>query len=468
MLKKLSLKNFKGISVLSDLEFKPITILCGTNSSGKSSILKSILLAMQSAESQSNDSPLLFNGKYTKLGAFFDVIHNHDLKKEMLLSYTFNFLDLQEQIRKYKISRMIKDFFNIENFKDKENAVTFSLGFKCLNSEIILSSFSISNDKVKIFLEHCKDNKYKLICNNIFTYEKRKENSGLTLETDVELMYINSINPRIKISAANTSSQDDFANARYIDMTCHYSSVIFQILLEQISYLGPLRKEPVRRYIYEEEISSIGCRGENAAYIYSKVKENKVKSFFYNTKKNTFEMNEYKFSTALNKWLSQMNIIDFDNNQMKEIIRLNVKNSSGVKVDISDVGFGVSQILPILIEGLRMESGQTLLLEQPEIHLHPKLQMQITDFFIAMALNNKNTIIETHSEHLIKRLVRRSLEDDSISELINIYFINENSEFEKIIIDKHKGIINWPKDFFDQAVEEEKEILNLVIKNRKK
>ena len=112
-----------------------------------------------------------------------------------------------------------------------------------------------------------------------------------------------------------------------------------------------------------------------------------------------------------------------------------------------------------------MEAGQTLLLEQPEIHLHPKLQMQLADFFIAMAINKKNTIIETHSEHVINRLVRRSLEDDKFAKLINIYFINEKSEIEKIKIDKTKGIVNWPKDFFDQAADEQKEILKLVCKN---
>lgn len=207
--------------------------------------------------------------------------------------------------------------------------------------------------------------------------------------------------------------------------------------------------------------------GENTAFIYAKEKNDAIKAFFYNEHKNQFDKAEYKFCTALNKWLKLMNIIDFNNNQRNEIIRLNVKSNSGVKVDISDVGFGVSQVLPILVEGLRIEEGKTLLLEQPEIHLHPKLQMQLTDFFIAMALNNRNTIIETHSEHVINRLVRRSLENEDIAKLITIYFIDENSNIELIKIDKTKGIINWPKNFFDQAAEEQREILKLVLKNGK-
>lgn len=250
-------------------------------------------------------------------------------------------------------------------------------------------------------------------------------------------------------------------------MMLHYSNVVLDYLLTGISYIGPLRKEPARRYIYEDEISSIGIWGENTAFIYAKEKNDAIKAFFYNEHKNQFDKAEYKFCTALNKWLKLMNIIDFNNNQRNEIIRLNVKSNSGVKVDISDVGFGVSQVLPILVEGLRIEEGKTLLLEQPEIHLHPKLQMQLTDFFIAMALNNRNTIIETHSEHVINRLVRRSLENEDIAKLITIYFIDENSNIELIKIDKTKGIINWPKNFFDQAAEEQREILKLVLKNGK-
>ena len=72
-------------------------------------------------------------------------------------------------------------------------------------------------------------------------------------------------------------------------------------------------------------------------------------------------------------------------------------NSSGVEVSLPDVGFGVSQILPILVECLRVKEGETIILEQPEIHLHPSLQSKLADFFICMAKSGKNLVIETHS-----------------------------------------------------------------------
>ncbi len=169
-----------------------------------------------------------------------------------------------------------------------------------------------------------------------------------------------------------------------------------------------------------------------------------------------------------------MKIKDLRPETTNEIIYLNLNSSSADKtrVNIADVGFGVSQIFPIVLEGLRMPKGNTLLLEQPEIHLHPNLQMQMADYFISLALSNKKVIVETHSDHIINRLVRRIVEDEqfNLKELIGIYFIKptENgSVYEEICIDDKRGIINWPIDFFDQTATEQEKILQAGLKKRK-
>lgn len=466
MLKKISLKNFKGFQTLDNLEFKPITILCGTNSSGKSSILKSLLLMQQTMNGQQLASSLLLNGKLVKLGTFENIIYNHDANNEITISLSFNFEDSQKVLKRTRIKSMIRDFFNIDINKNPNFNICFSFSFKKILDNICLSYLNIEGNDVFFELTYKENSKYILKYKNLFECEKKNDckNNG---NMEVEAVFNNPLFPNIIIPLLDKdrAQKEDFLIRRHIDMMCHYSNVVLDYLLDQINYIGPLRKEPARRYIYEDEVLSIGNKGENTAYIYAKEKNNKIDAYFYNEVKNTFDYDSVKLSTALNRWLKTMNIIDFDNNQRNEIIRLNVKSNSGVKVDISDVGFGVSQILPILVEGLRMNEGQTLLLEQPEIHLHPKLQMQLTDFFIAMAKNNKNTIIETHSEHIINRLVRRCLEDDEIRKMINIYFIDENSNIELIKINKKIGIENWPKNFFDQAANEQKEILKLTCKN---
>ena len=142
------------------------------------------------------------------------------------------------------------------------------------------------------------------------------------------------------------------------------------------------------------------------------------------------------------------------------------------QVGIADVGFGVSQIFPIVLEGLRMEEGASLLLEQPEIHLHPNLQMEMADYFIALALSQKQVIVETHSDHIVNRLVRRIVEDEThnLKDLIGIYFIkpSENGAvYEEINIDDTKGITNWPVDFFNQNASESMKIMQAGLKKRK-
>ena len=151
---------------------------------------------------------------------------------------------------------------------------------------------------------------------------------------------------------------------------------------------------------------------------------------------------------------------------------MNASKFDNTRIDISQVGFGVSQMFPIVLEGLRMEKGNTLLLEQPEIHLHPNLQMQMADYFISLALSGKRVMAETHSDHIINRLVRRIVEDETLNlkDLIAIYFIKPSehgSVYEEINIDDTKGITNWPIDFFDQAANEQLRIMQAGLKKRK-
>jgi predicted ATPase len=169
-----------------------------------------------------------------------------------------------------------------------------------------------------------------------------------------------------------------------------------------------------------------------------------------------------------------MQIRGFRVESLKEIIHvsLNANSAEKTSVSIADVGFGVSQVFPILLEGLRIEKGTTLILEQPEIHLHPKLQMFLSDYLLSLALSRKGVIVETHSDHMINRLVRRIVEDTShnLDDLVQIYFV-KNSEngsiVEPVEIDPVRGIVNWPEEFFDQGVNELEEIMRAGIQKRR-
>ena len=237
------------------------------------------------------------------------------------------------------------------------------------------------------------------------------------------------------------------------------------------------RGEPEREYIYRDEVVEIGNKGENAAFLYLAEKEKTIENhFFYNAIQEIFEKKEsISLKDAVNEWLTLMKIDHFEAEIINRIIYLSQnasKYDEATRVGIADVGFGVSQIFPIVLEGLRMPKGGTLMLEQPEIHLHPNLQMQMADYFIALALSGKNVMAETHSDHIINRLVRRIVEDDThkLKDLIGIYFIkpSENGAvYEEIIVDESKGVTNWPADFFDQTATEQMKIMQAGLKKRK-
>ena len=119
---------------------------------------------------------------------------------------------------------------------------------------------------------------------------------------------------------------------------------------------------------------------------------------------------------------------------------------------ITDVGFGVSQILPVLVMCYYVPEGSTILLEQPEIHLHPSVQMGLADVFIDVAKNrNVQIILESHSEHLLNRLQLRLADESVGKDDVALYFCDAGSagsRLNELDIDLFGDIKNWPVDFF--------------------
>ena len=128
------------------------------------------------------------------------------------------------------------------------------------------------------------------------------------------------------------------------------------------------------------------------------------------------------------------------------------KTPSSAKVLITDVGFGVSQILPVLVLCYYAPKGSIILLEQPEIHLHPSVQSGLADVFIDAAKNRDvQIVVESHSEHLLRRLQRRVADETITADKTALYFCeagNEGSKLNTLDVDQFGNITNWPKNFF--------------------
>jgi predicted ATPase len=176
-----------------------------------------------------------------------------------------------------------------------------------------------------------------------------------------------------------------------------------------------------------------------------------------------------KLRAKVNSWLQRFGI-DIDVKRLEEIIyRLAVRSKGHTfDLDITDVGFGISQVLPILVEGFASPPGKVIMIEQPEIHLHPKMQGELADLFIDIANlgiekdskveSRRCLLIETHSEYLLSRLRRRIAEGKIRHSDVALYFVEkvkgDGGSTIKGSYMPADGGFEWPADFFEDDLED--------------
>ena len=232
---------------------------------------------------------------------------------------------------------------------------------------------------------------------------------------------------------------------------------------DHLQYLGPLRERPQRAYLHSGDLmTGIGESGQYAAQMLWIEKDEKVQYL----PSISDEPKEVTLMEAVNDAFVKLGLLQsVDVKAEKGIVYQMLFSLTGPSknqsVTIADVGFGVSQLLPILVLALRSNSSSLLLLEQPEIHLHPKLQANLADFLLTLALQGRRIMVETHSEHLINRLRRRIAEDntDNLKDLVNILFVHpphddRGATIDPLRIDEFGVIENWPDDFLPEAADE--------------
>jgi hypothetical protein len=226
----------------------------------------------------------------------------------------------------------------------------------------------------------------------------------------------------------------------------------FENLFGQINYLGPLREFPQRYYAWKgSEPADMGRRGERVvdALLAARARGANI-SPGYKKRRLTLEQ-------RIAGWLKELGLIySFSVKPVAEdssIYQVSVKKSPlSPEVLITDVGFGVSQILPVLALCYYAPEGSIILLEQPEIHLHPSVQSGLADVLIDAVKNRKvQIVVESHSEHLLRRLQRRVAEQAMRPEDMALYFCEataEGSHLMPLDVDLFGNITNWPEDFF--------------------
>ena len=154
---------------------------------------------------------------------------------------------------------------------------------------------------------------------------------------------------------------------------------------------------------------------------------------------------------------------------VNKLYRTIITNNDGLAVDLCQMGFGLSQILPIIVQGLLLNRGETLIVEDPDVHMHPLVQALLVDFFIDLVEHGRRVIVETHSDHLVTRLRRRLAENMISKDIVNLSFVvNEGrgSEYRFINMKQDGSFVDrLPKGFLDS---QENDFMEMIASRKLK
>jgi predicted ATPase len=437
MFTQLRIQNFKSWADTGEFRMAPLTGFFGTNSSGKTAILQFLLMLKQTVESSDRNRILHLGGdqySYVDLGTTYDISHRHKLPEKIKFSFEWT----PKLISQSSVG-VIADVHQDAN-DDPTHLKVYALTLKKHNSSIGFDSeIDIDRDQIDInFFKYSFKNKDgRNIAFGIQQQNNTKQNSisyRLLIDgfTQQELRNFPSL------------SKKSFKNYGLDSREFSGLTLAYEDLFQNTYYLAPLREYPKRTYLWSgERPQNVGDRGELAvaALLASRKTDHKVEVSVAKALKELGLIHSFRVKSIA------------ENRRDYEILVQKSPNSA--EVLITDVGFGVSQVLPILVLCYYAPKGATLIFEQPEIHLHPSVQAGLADIFIeVIKTRNIQIIIESHSEHLLRRLQRRMAEekDGFTNDDAAMYFCKMNdqgdSELVTLDIDDYGNICNYPEGFF--------------------
>ena len=446
MLKHLQLQNFKSWQDTGAVRLAPLTVLFGTNSSGKSSLEQFFLMLRQTVAS-SDRKLVLHPGdaqSAVNLGSYEELVFRRN--KRAKLEFAFEW-ELPESL-------VVNDPRSDFQFVGNRMAFSARVGLQ-------------GESESKLAVEQMS---YRL---------KRDEAIGLTVALERQMQ------PKVKYKL--TASPYELVRKQMKpwplgnptkfygfpeEVTAYYQNADFvqdfslslEKLFRAMGCLGPLRSKGQRLYFWTGgEPADVGFSGEQTISAMLAAKERKL---------NTGAKKRYQpFQKLIAEQLQQLGLIDsFEVRQIsanRKEYEVKVKTPGATDwVDLPDVGFGVSQVLPVLVQCFYAPHNSILFIEQPELHLHPKAQANLADLFIDVLSSredgqprNLQLIIETHSEHFLHRLQRRIAENNLdhliTTEQVAAYFAHTTgaeSRLEPLQIDLLGNILNWPENFFGDSM----------------
>lgn len=432
-LKKLSINGFRCFSTKSSIDFGKITLLTGANSSGKSSFMYSLLGLLQTEGVPYTYS---LNGEYVKLGDYLAIANNHDGNKEIELD-----IELVDGRVPYEVIIKIR--------KQEEGNMPIVTSLRCKSTYFEVNAVGdINSGLFKADLDYNPSlspdpnaQNEALRTERIAYFKDNKQNIEKS-RVDFIVSYLSAIGQEIhaKNALVDASTQEyDGSYEKYLVLTDVFISIghLFDEFNEKFNFISSYRMPPERSYIETQVPNKIGPDGNG----------------FVNTLLKWEESETGKFNELVSA-LRLLSILDYVHVDKLPggSFNVNVKvKENGTTTPLSDVGFGVSQMLPIILADVQLGAESTLYAAQPEIHLHPSVQADYGSYLVhEVAKSNKRYIIETHSEYLINRIRLEIVKKNISSDDVKVFFIGEKdgiSTITQITFTEDGRILDAPADF---------------------
>jgi predicted ATPase len=422
--------NYKSICQEQRLELKPLTILAGANSSGKSSIMQPLLLLKQTLEAPFDPGPLLLDGpnvRCTSVEQLFCKVVSSCGDSFSVKFETGKNISLRLKFNKNKtpgVAVGIEGMSYVEQGKEQwifpdmtsteiENRLPSNI--KEYRDSILLSSAEKKKMKWEVFRERC-----------FLNFKLRADGPYVGFAISAGVSPANLVGPH----------------------------------LENIIHVPGLRGNPARTYgttavgqsfpgTFEKYCASI-------IHHWQSIKDDRLKA-----------LGKALESLGLT-WKVEARPVD-DTQVELQVGRLphSVRGGARDLVSIADVGFGVSQTLPVIVALLAAEPGQIVYIEQPEIHLHPKAQKLMAQILADAAAKGVVVIVETHSSLLLRGIQTLVASGKLPSSLVNLHWFTREEKTGATIVnssgmDENGAFGEWPEDFDEVSLDAESEYLDAV------
>ena len=557
-LTSIEIENFKGIGQRQSIELKPITLLFGPNSAGKSTILQALHYLREILERRNINADQTIAGGLIDLGGFTSLVHNHDkslpirLKVTIDLTYeqgsellplnsgtSFDDTDFEELRIRYIVGENteLKDYAIVQDIGlgievrwsdllhapyisnlDIELDGRLALAIKSppQKGRAQLTDFNFSHplfapiidpiyesEEDDLTLDNPFEKEVAHFARHVFAGVMHRPENGqpsLAVDTDIGAMpdldselKTDLRDPDVKKFELETKTPRARGLRRLLDEVVLGPIRIVREYLRTMTYIGPLREIPDRGYrsrlSQNESRWAQGLAAWDLLYMDTDGQLlDKVNSWLsgeqrlhtgYSLVKTQFK--EIPVPGPLSQYFEH-GLTEDDIGDVQELYALlNFRaeialydSDKGIIVAPCDVGVGISQMIPVVVGCIRDKAG-ILIIEQPELHIHPAIQVRLGDLFIYSMQSGKNYIksnrsllIETHSEHIILRILRRvrettenelppgvtGLKPDDLS-VIYVDKTEEGVQLRNLRVDEEGEFIDrWPKGFFDERTDE--------------